>query len=666
MTVFVSYSSRDRDAVKSLTQDLQDADEQVWLDQRLAGGDAWWRAILEQIRGCEVFIFALSQNSIESKPCQAELHYAQALGLPILPVQVGSVDSMQLNPLATVQAIDYRHQTPNTGMRLSAALHRDRARRQPLPSPLPKEPEVPFEYLIRLYTTISNPDYLTPRDQAALVAQLQVGLGEDGQHEAARKDIVMLLTKLHDREDATHRTRTDVEAILASIGAEPPRQLPMATDTVTPVEEQVGDITPPVSTGPPTETGHKPANKDRTTLDRPTGTDLRSEHESSAPAGWQPPTMAAEVDPALAAATQQRSHGRYPDQARPQAAAQPWAPKRPPAAAAPAAAPAISVGRLTCVLCGVVLVALSTAGLLLPNYDSAIFHGASTMYALYGLFAFGTIPGIVLLVLGRGRAHPERTMWGCALVSLGLTSGLIFDYWRMHFLAGNNGALIFAIPGLLLILVPMFLRRPSRAIARGCLLYGAAIVTLAVIELVLAFFYFRQTTRHCRSAPQSAWYFWWPVPSSGGWHIKAAIARPVRHHGSTDSGVGQPRPFDPVASRADGLAADTSGDVDVAQLVHHDRSAVHRPQRSRRCGGQQYLHPLRRRRQQPGAGTASAVARLQRPAAMSTSPNQTRVLALQRPNQHGGCSRFIVACMTELIMGAGDDVLAEPGHAERH
>ena len=37
MTVFVSYSSRDRDAVKSLTQDLQDADEQVWMDQRLAG-----------------------------------------------------------------------------------------------------------------------------------------------------------------------------------------------------------------------------------------------------------------------------------------------------------------------------------------------------------------------------------------------------------------------------------------------------------------------------------------------------------------------------------------------------------------------------------------------------------------------------------------------------
>jgi len=110
---------------------------------------------------------ARDPHSIESKPCQAELQYAQALGLSILPVQVGSVDSMQLNPLATVQAIDYRHPTPGTAMRLSAALHRERAHRRPLPEPLPDEPPVPFEYLIRLFTTISNPEYLTPRDLAA-------------------------------------------------------------------------------------------------------------------------------------------------------------------------------------------------------------------------------------------------------------------------------------------------------------------------------------------------------------------------------------------------------------------------------------------------------------------------------------------------------------------
>ena len=218
MAVFVSYSSRDKDAVTSLTDDLKDADEQVWLDQRLAGGEAWWRAILEQIRNCDVFVFALSQNSIQSKPCQAELQYARELGLPILPIQIGPVDSMQLNPLATVQTIDYRSPTARTAMRLINALNRVRSQRASLPSPLPAEPPVPFEYLIRLFTTIAGPDQLSPRDQAALVAQLQVGLREDGDNEAARKDIVMLLEKLRDREDVTYRIRTDIDGVLASVG----------------------------------------------------------------------------------------------------------------------------------------------------------------------------------------------------------------------------------------------------------------------------------------------------------------------------------------------------------------------------------------------------------------------------------------------------------------
>ncbi len=48
----------------------------------------------------------------------------------------------------------------------------------------------------------------------------------------------MLLTKLHDREDATHRTRTDVEAIFASIGAEWGAQPTVGTD-ITAVESPV-------------------------------------------------------------------------------------------------------------------------------------------------------------------------------------------------------------------------------------------------------------------------------------------------------------------------------------------------------------------------------------------------------------------------------------------
>jgi hypothetical protein len=101
---------------------------------------------------------------------------------------------------------------------------------------------VPFEYLIRLYSIITGPAQLSPRDQAALVAQLQVGLREDGQHEAARKDIAMLLGRLRDREDVTYRTRTDVDTIFASIDAVSRTPPPTATETTAATLDALSDI----------------------------------------------------------------------------------------------------------------------------------------------------------------------------------------------------------------------------------------------------------------------------------------------------------------------------------------------------------------------------------------------------------------------------------------
>jgi serine/threonine kinase PknH len=73
MKVFVSYSRRDDAPVRSLVADLQRARQQVWLDEDLGGGEAWWTQILEQVRDCTVFVLALSKNSLSSKPCRAEL-----------------------------------------------------------------------------------------------------------------------------------------------------------------------------------------------------------------------------------------------------------------------------------------------------------------------------------------------------------------------------------------------------------------------------------------------------------------------------------------------------------------------------------------------------------------------------------------------------------------
>ena len=219
MGLFISYSSRDGAALAKVTAALRRAHIEAWLDEELTGGEAWWNAILEQIRNCEVFIVALSKNYLESKPCQAELRYAQELNRPILPVQIGPLDSMRVNPLASVQAIDYQNPSIESGIELIAAVHARKANAGQLPSPLPEPPPVPFAYLMRLDTAIAAPD-LTAAEQAQLFSDLKSGLHTDGNEPSARRDLIQLLIRLRDRPDITWKVRTDIDKELTSIQAD--------------------------------------------------------------------------------------------------------------------------------------------------------------------------------------------------------------------------------------------------------------------------------------------------------------------------------------------------------------------------------------------------------------------------------------------------------------
>ena len=154
MKVFVSYARDDQAAVRSLVDDLVRARVQVWIDEELVGGDAWWTAILEQIRGCEVFLFALSDKSLDSKPCRAEWGYAQALGLPILPVEIGPAANRRADPIFALHTLDYRDPTKNSAFDLISALHERARLRAELPDPLPEPPRIPYEYLQRLFAAI--------------------------------------------------------------------------------------------------------------------------------------------------------------------------------------------------------------------------------------------------------------------------------------------------------------------------------------------------------------------------------------------------------------------------------------------------------------------------------------------------------------------------------
>jgi hypothetical protein len=218
MTLFISYASQDSSAVNALATALRYGQQQVWFDQELGGGDSWWHKILEQIRSCDVFIVALSNNWLESKPCQAELRYALALDRPILPVRIGEGDRVRVNPLATLQIIDYRNPTVDAGIQLVTAVHSQRAKPLPLPDPLPREPPAPFDYITRLANALAGNE-LSPQQQMQLLIELRHGLDEDGDDPSARRDIAQLLRMLRLRHDVTYRTRTEIDNVLASIEA---------------------------------------------------------------------------------------------------------------------------------------------------------------------------------------------------------------------------------------------------------------------------------------------------------------------------------------------------------------------------------------------------------------------------------------------------------------
>ncbi len=245
MALFISYSSRDAAALAPVSAALHRAHIEAWLDEELTGGEAWWNAILEQIRSCEVFIAALSKNYLESKPCQAELRYAQELNRPILPVQIGPLDSMRINPLASVQAIDYQNPSIDSGIELISAVHARKANTVPLPSPLPEPPSVPFAYLMRLNTAVAAPE-LTAAEQAQLFSDLSSGLDTDGHEPSARRDLIQLLIRLRDRPDITWKTRTDVEKVLTSIQTE---NIPVATRSTDAAAMPSGNFSAPPPPG---------------------------------------------------------------------------------------------------------------------------------------------------------------------------------------------------------------------------------------------------------------------------------------------------------------------------------------------------------------------------------------------------------------------------------
>ncbi|MBZ0309692.1 MAG: toll/interleukin-1 receptor domain-containing protein, partial [Anaerolineae bacterium] len=123
MFIFISYRKTDRARVEQLSADLSEMGHEVWFDKELTGGHEWWASILNAIRQCDLFIFALTQDALESEACQQEYRYAASLHKRILPIKLADIASNLLPPeLAKIQWVDYQRRGTGAVLRLSRAM----------------------------------------------------------------------------------------------------------------------------------------------------------------------------------------------------------------------------------------------------------------------------------------------------------------------------------------------------------------------------------------------------------------------------------------------------------------------------------------------------------------------------------------------------------------
>lgn len=88
--IFVSYSRSDRSFLDNFVPLIHKVygNGSIWFDEDIHGGANWWQMIISEIKNCELFIYLISNESLESQYCQAELREALRLHKPILPIIV--------------------------------------------------------------------------------------------------------------------------------------------------------------------------------------------------------------------------------------------------------------------------------------------------------------------------------------------------------------------------------------------------------------------------------------------------------------------------------------------------------------------------------------------------------------------------------------------------
>ena len=93
-SLFISYSRKDKEVARKLTEAFQGQGLDFWIDwEGIPPTVDWWKEIEKGIEEADIFLFLLSPNSASSKVCRRELKHAVQNGKRLIPVVVQDVQS---------------------------------------------------------------------------------------------------------------------------------------------------------------------------------------------------------------------------------------------------------------------------------------------------------------------------------------------------------------------------------------------------------------------------------------------------------------------------------------------------------------------------------------------------------------------------------------------
>lgn len=103
--IFISYSRRDTEYVKSLVDALRKQGFEVWFDNNIRTGTDWDDTIESELKNADAIVLILSKTSVASDNVKDEISYAMGLDKPVNPIKIEECDVPMR--LARKQFVDF-------------------------------------------------------------------------------------------------------------------------------------------------------------------------------------------------------------------------------------------------------------------------------------------------------------------------------------------------------------------------------------------------------------------------------------------------------------------------------------------------------------------------------------------------------------------------------